>query len=170
MTRRFVDEVKGTGVKIVDTRKTTPGLRRLEKYAVLVGGGFNHRLTLSDLAMIKDNHIRAAGGIRQAVEKLRKAHIRVPIEVEVSPDIDIDLLADLDIDIIMLDNWPAAGLKRAIKRIRTFPAEPLVEISGGIGLKNVRRMALCGPDLISVGCLTHSAPALDISLDFKAGK
>lgn len=170
LTRRFADEVKGTGVKIVDTRKTTPGLRRLEKYAVLVGGGFNHRLTLSDLAMIKDNHIRAAGGIRQAVEKLRKAHIRLPVEVEVSPDIDISLLSDLDVDIIMLDNWPPAGLKRAIKLIRAFPAKPLVEVSGGIGLKNVRRMALCGPDLISVGCLTHSAPVLDMSLDFRAGK
>ncbi len=168
LTRKFVDEVTGTGVKIVDTRKTTPGLRRLEKYAVLVGGGLNHRVTLSDLALVKDNHIRSAGGIRQAVAGLKKSGVRVPIEVEVSPDTDLNQLADLDIDIVMLDNWPVRRLRGAVRTIRLFPSKPLIEVSGGIGLGNVRRIALCGPDLISVGCITHSAPALDISLDFKA--
>lgn len=167
LTERFVREVEGTGVRILDTRKTTPGLRQLEKYAVLVGGGFNHRLTLSDLVLIKDNHIRAAGGIREAVAKLRKAGVKVPVEVEVSPDVDLDRIKDLRVDIIMLDNWPLARLRRAIRAVRAFPSKPLIEVSGSIGLKNVRKTACCGPDFISVGCITHSAPALDISLDFE---
>jgi nicotinate-nucleotide pyrophosphorylase (carboxylating) len=166
LTRQFVKEVKGTRARIVDTRKTTPGLRQLEKYAVLAGGGYNHRLTLSDLVLIKDNHIKAAGGIGQAVSKVRKAGVRVPIEVEVGPGVDLSLLADLDVDIVMLDNWPLARLRRAIKAVRIFPAKPMVEVSGGIRLENVRKIAQCGPDFISVGALTHSAPSLDINLDF----
>ena len=167
VTRRFVQEARGTGVKIVDTRKTTPGLRHLEKYAVLVGGGYNHRLALSDLVLVKDNHIRAAGGIEQAVARVRKGKIEVPVEVEVGPDVDLARLRDLDIDIIMLDNWDPKRLRRAIKMLRGFPSRPLIEVSGGIALANVRKIALCGPDLISIGYLTHSAPALDISLDFE---
>jgi nicotinate-nucleotide pyrophosphorylase (carboxylating) len=165
LTRRFVDEVKGTGVKIVDTRKTTPGLRMLEKYAVLAGGGHNHRMMLSDLALIKDNHIKAAGGIRQAVRKVRQAGRGVPVEVEVGPDTDLEELKGLDADIVMLDNWRVTDLKRAIKIIKGFPSRPLIEVSGGVGLKGVRKIAMCGPDVISVGGLTHSAPSLDISLD-----
>jgi nicotinate-nucleotide pyrophosphorylase (carboxylating) len=167
LTRQFVERVKGTRVKIVDTRKTTPGLRLLEKYAVLAGGGFNHRLTLSDLALIKDNHIRAAGGIRQAVGRVRRADSGVPVEIEVGPDMDLDDLKGLDVDIVMLDNWGVTDLRRAIKAIRGLPARPLIEVSGGIGLKSVRKIAMSGPDVISVGSLTHSAPSLDISMDLK---
>ena len=166
LTRRFVREIEGTGVRIVDTRKTIPGLRHLEKYAVLMGGGFNHRPGLSDLALIKDNHIKAAGGIRRAVERVRKARPGVGVEVEVGPDNDPAALEGLDIDIVMLDNWPIGRLKRAIGHVRRLPSNPLVEVSGTVRLENVRRIARCGPDFISIGLLTPSAPSLDISLDF----
>jgi len=166
-TRRFVDEVRGTGVKIVDTRKTTPGLRLLEKYAVLAGGGFNHRLSLSDLALIKDNHIKAAGGIAEAVARMRASGARVPVEIEVGPEVHLEDLRGVRVDVIMLDNWPLRRLKYGIEIVRTFPARPVIEVSGGITLKNVGRIARCGPDVISIGELTHSAPSLDLSLDFK---
>ncbi len=166
MTREFVDEVRGTGVKILDTRKTTPNLRLLEKYAVSVGGGFNHRPTLADLALIKDNHIRAAGGIREAVARINEARPKVLVEIEVAPDVDLSSLSDLDIDILMFDNWPPEILREAIHKVRRFRSKPLVEVSGRIRLENVRKIALSRPDFISVGYLTHSAPALDISLDF----
>lgn len=165
VTRRFADEVRGTGVRVIDTRKTTPGLRSLEKYAVRVGGGLNHRPRLSDLALIKDNHIAAAGGIRQAVERVRRSGARIGVEVEVGPDVDLGQLAGLDIDIVMLDNWPIRRLRRAIRTVRGLASRPLVEISGGIRLENIRRVAECGPDFISVGYLTHSARSIDISLD-----
>ena len=165
VTRRFADEVKGTGVRVIDTRKTTPGLRFLEKYAVRVGGGLNHRLTLSDLALIKDNHIKAAGGIGKAVARVRRRGAGIPVEVEVGPEIDLRLLEDLDVDIVMLDNWPIGRLRRAIHTVRGMSSKPLIEISGGIRLDNVREIALRGPDYISVGYLTHSAPSIDISLD-----
>jgi nicotinate-nucleotide pyrophosphorylase (carboxylating) len=166
LTRAFVDEIAGTGVRIVDTRKTTPGLRYLEKYAVLVGGGFNHRPRLSDLALIKDNHIKAAGGIATAVRRVRKARPAVAVEVEVGPDTDPGELEGLDIDMVMLDNWPISRLKSAVRAARNLSCRPLVEVSGNVRLGNVRRMALCKPDFISVGLLTHSAPSVDISLDF----
>jgi len=166
VTRRFADEVRGTGVRVIDTRKTTPGLRLLEKYAVRVGGGLNHRSRLSDLALIKDNHIAAAGGIREAVEGIRRRRAGVPVEVEVGPDVDLEGLEGLDIDIIMLDNWPVRKLSRAIRTVRGLSSRPLVEVSGGIRLETARKIAMCGPDFISVGYLTHSAQAIDISLDF----
>jgi nicotinate-nucleotide pyrophosphorylase (carboxylating) len=166
LTRRFKDQVRGTGAKIVDTRKTTPGLRYLEKYAVLVGGGFNHRPRLSDLVLIKDNHIKAAGGIGRAVRRVRKAGPGVAIEVEVGPDTDLSELEGLEIDIVMLDNWPLKRLKRAVNTVRNLVCRPAVEVSGGVRLDNVRSIALCGPDFISVGLITHSSPSLDISLDF----
>jgi nicotinate-nucleotide pyrophosphorylase (carboxylating) len=167
LTRRFVERVEGTGVRILDTRKTTPGLRALEKYAVTLGGGFNHRPNLSDLVLIKDNHIAAAGGIREAVARVRKAKPKVPFEVEVAPGVDAASLRDLDIDILMFDNWKPGPLKAAIREVRRFPSKPLVEVSGRIRLANVREFALARPDFISVGCLTHSAPALDLGLDFE---
>jgi nicotinate-nucleotide pyrophosphorylase (carboxylating) len=166
MTHRFVSEVKGTGVKILDTRKTTPGLRLLEKYAVRAGGGYNHRPHLSDLALIKDNHIKAAGGIGNAVRKVRRAATHVLVEVEVGPETDLGELRGLDVSIVMLDNWPLKRLKRAVETARGLPSRPLVEVSGGVNLDNVRKIAMCGPDFISVGRLTHSAPSLDMSLDF----
>jgi nicotinate-nucleotide pyrophosphorylase (carboxylating) len=166
LTRRFADEVAGTGARIIDTRKTTPGLRHLEKYAVLMGGGFNHRAVLSDLALIKDNHIKAAGGIRRAVERVRRSLPGIGVEVEVSPDTDPASLDGLGIDIVMLDNWPIGRLRHAVRKVRALRPVPLVEVSGNVRLENVRRIAMCGPDFISIGMLTHSAPSLDISLDF----
>ena len=166
-TRILVDRVSGTGVKILDTRKTTPGLRPLEKYAVALGGGFNHRPSLADLALVKDNHIRAAGGLREALRRLGRTKHGLLIEVEVAPDVDLESLKDLDVDILMFDNWPRERLSEAIARVRLFPARPLVEVSGGIRPENVRALALTRPDFISVGYITHSAPSLDISLDFE---
>ena len=165
-TAGFVKKVEGTGARIIDTRKTTPMLRLLEKYAVLKGGGFNHRPTLSDLIMIKDNHIKAAGGLRQAVEGARRKK-GVLIEVEMAPDMDLRQLEDLRVDIVMLDNYPIPRLKRAIAYLRSLSRRPYVEVSGGVHPGNVRRIAECGPDFISIGYITHSAPALDIGLDFK---
>jgi nicotinate-nucleotide pyrophosphorylase (carboxylating) len=170
-TAAFVKKVKGTGVKIIDTRKTTPMLRKLEKYAVLTGGGFNHRPTLSDLIMIKDNHIKAAGGIREAVIRAEAGQsgggaAGIPVEVEVGPGVDLRELEDIRVDIVMLDNYSLAGLRKAVKFVRGLPYRPLVEVSGGVRLENVREIADCGPDLISVGHITHSAPSLDIAMDF----
>ena len=165
-TARFVKEVRGTGVRIIDTRKTTPGLRLLEKYAVLKGGGFNHRPTLYDLVMIKDNHIKAAGGLRRAVEGARRKK-GVLIEVEMAYGMDLGLLRDLKVDIVMLDNYPVSKLRAAISYLRSLPYKPYIEVSGGVNLRNVRKIAECGPDFISIGCITHSAPALDIGLDFE---
>lgn len=165
LTSRFVGEVAGTGVRIVDTRKTIPGLRYLEKYSVLVGGGFNHRPRLSDLALIKDNHIKAAGTIGRAVRRVRRANPRVLVEVEVGPETDPGELTGLDIDIVMLDNWPLNRLRRAVRLVRNLPGRPAVEVSGKVRLDNVRRIALCEPDFISVGLITHSSPSLDMSLD-----
>ncbi len=165
-TAEFVSRVKGTGARIIDTRKTTPMLRLLEKYAVLKGGGFNHRPTLSDLIMIKDNHIRAAGGLREAVEGARRRK-GVLVEVEMAPGMDLRQLEDLRVDIVMLDNYPIRRLRRAISYVKSLPHRPLVEVSGGVHTGNVRKIAECGPDFISVGYITHSAPALDIGLDFE---
>lgn len=164
-TAAFVRKVEGTGARIIDTRKTTPMLRLLEKYAVLKGGGFNHRPTLSDLIMIKDNHIKAAGGLREAVAGARRKK-GVLIEVEMAPGMDLGLLEDLRVDIVMLDNYPIRRLRRAVSYVKSLPYRPYVEVSGGVHLGNVRKIAECGPDFISIGHITHSAPALDIGLDF----
>ena len=169
LTRRFVDRVDGTGVRILDTRKTTPGLRLLEKYAVTVGGGFNHRLSLSDLVLVKDNHIAAAGGIREAVARVRGRKTDALVEVEIPPETDLGDLRDLDADILMFDNWRPGALRTAIARAKRFPHRPAIEVSGRITLGNVRQYALTRPDFISVGRLTHSAPALDLGLDFLSG-
>jgi len=167
VTRRFVEKVSGTGVKILDTRKTTPTLRAFEKYAVAAGGGFNHRSGLADLALVKDNHIAAAGGLDRVLRLLAGAGPGVLVELEVGPEADLGRLKDLPVDIVMLDNWPQRLVAGAVRRVRGFPSRPLVEVSGRVGLKNVRRLAECRPDFISVGCITHSAPALDVSLDFE---
>jgi len=169
-TAAFVRRVRGTGVRIIDTRKTTPMLRLLEKYAVAQGGGYNHRPSLSHLVMIKDNHVEAAGGLEEAVGRARKGLAargrRLLVEVEVCPGTDLSRLDGLPVDIVMLDNFPVGDLKKAISYLRRLRRRPYVEVSGGVSLDNVRKIAMCGPDFISIGHITHSAPSLDIGLDF----
>ncbi len=167
MTRRFVEQIEGTGVRILDTRKTTPGLRCLEKYAVNLGGGANHRHTLSDLILIKDNHIKAAGGVLEAITRVRRSNPRVLVEVEVSPEIDLEEIHDLDVDIVMLDNWEISRLRWAIQKVRSLPSRPMIEVSGNVNLENVSKIARLKPDFISVGSITHSARALDMSIEFE---
>ena len=164
MTRKYVEEVRGTGVKILDTRKTTPNLRSLEKYAVKTGGGFNHRFGLYDGVMIKDNHINAAGGISNAVRKvIGNIPPTVKIEVEVKNLKEVEEALASRVDIIMLDNMGAGEMNKAVSLIN---GKAMVEASGNVTLLNVKEIAGAGVDFISVGALTHSAPAADISLVF----
>jgi len=165
MTHKYVEEVKGTGVRILDTRKTTPSLRSLEKYAVKTGGGFNHRFGLYDGVMIKDNHITAAGGISRAVRKVvGNVPPTVKIEVEVKNLKEVEEALAAGADIIMLDNMGTGEMKKAVSLI---DGRALVEASGNVTLSNVKKTAETGVDFISVGALTHSAPAADISLVFR---
>ncbi|HHY98214.1 MAG TPA: carboxylating nicotinate-nucleotide diphosphorylase [Firmicutes bacterium] len=162
-TARLVKEIKGTGARVADTRKTTPGLRLLEKYAVSIGGGYNHRFNLSDAVLIKDNHIVAAGGIRAAVSMVRrKLGHTVKIEVEAENENEVREALASGVDIIMLDNMEPNQIEEMVKLIG---GRALVEASGGINETNIRQMAEAGVDFISVGAITHSAPAVDISLE-----
>ena len=163
LTRAYVEAVAGTGVRITDTRKTTPGLRQLEKYAVRCGGGVNHRFGLDDAILIKYNHVAACGGIRPALERARAAagHL-VKVEIEVD---GLDQLAEalpLSPDVIMLDNFSLSDLRKAVAMTA---GRVTLEASGGVDLKTVRSIAETGVQVISVGALTHSAPGLDIGLD-----
>ncbi len=164
LTAKYVAKIKQTKTKILDTRKTTPGLRILEKYAVKVGGGQNHRMGLFDMILIKENHIRAAGGISKAVNEARSKYPRQKIEVEARNLYQLKEAIESGPDWIMLDNMKIPQIRKAVKIIR--PASPAIRIeaSGRVDLKNIRRMALTGVDFVSVGALTHSAPALDLSL------
>ena len=165
LTRRAVDAVAGTGggARITHTRKTTPGLRALEKYAVRAGGGANHRFGLDDAVLIKDNHRALAGGLRPAVERARGAvgHL-VKIEVEVDSLAELDEALALGVDAVLLDNMDLATLGEAVRRAR---GRALTEASGGIRPATAAAIAATGVDLLSVGWLTHSAPALDVALD-----
>lgn len=163
LTRAYVDAVAGTGVRITDTRKTTPGLRQLEKYAVRCGGGVNHRFGLDDAILIKDNHVAACGGIRPALERARASagHL-VKVEIEVD---GLDQLAEalpFAPDVILLDNFSLADLRTAVAMTA---GRVTLEASGGVDLSTVRAIAETGVQVISVGALTHSAPVLDIGLD-----
>ena len=163
LARAYVEAVAGTGVRITDTRKTTPGLRQLEKYAVRCGGGVNHRFGLDDAILIKDNHVAACGGIRPALERARAAagHL-VKVEIEVD---GLDQLAEalpLSPDVIMLDNFSLSDLRKAVAMTA---GRVTLEASGGVDLTTVRSIAETGVQVISVGALTHSAPGLDIGLD-----
>lgn len=164
MTRRFVAEVEGTGAIIVDTRKTTPGLRVLEKYAVRTGGGGNHRMALYDGVLIKENHVAAAGGITAAISRARE---RVPhtqkIEVEVRNRAEVEEALDAGADILLLDNMEPAELREAVELIGS---RAVTEASGGVNLESVRAIADTGVNLISVGALTHSYRSVDISMLF----
>ncbi len=174
-TRQYADAVRDTGARIVDTRKTTPGLRELEKRAVLHGGGENHRHGLFDMVLIKDNHIAAAGGISAAVRLCRsnmeRSGRQYAIEVETSGQVQVEEAARSGADWIMLDNMNNGEMKAAVARIRSVatPERPIViEASGAITLDRIGAIARTGVDVISVGALTHSAPALDISLNVVA--
>ena len=163
LTRTYVDKIKDTKAKIVDTRKTTPCMRILEKFAVRCGGGTNHRFGLHDGCLIKDNHIRFAGSIKKAVDSIRRniSHLwRIEVEVETLRQVEECL--NLDVDAVLLDNMPIPTMEKAVNMIK---GRMLVEASGGINLDNVLKVAQTGVDLISVGALTHSAPAVDISLE-----
>jgi len=165
LTRRYVDEVAGTGVSISDTRKTTPGLRAFEKYAVRAGGGRNHRIGLYDAVLIKDNHVAAAGGIAAALGAVRSAGVRVPVQIEVDSLEQLAEALEFGIDAVLLDNMGPNTVADAVRLIRAKNAGCWIEASGGITLTNVRRYAEAGVDTISIGALTHSAPAADLALD-----
>ncbi len=169
-TRQFVRAIEGTNAQIVDTRKTTPGLRMLEKYAVLAGGGRNHRFGLDDGVLIKDNHIALAGGVGAAVENARAqvGHLH-KIEIEISTEDDLREAIDKGADIILLDNLTPDETKRLVEIAREIGPRVALESSGGITIANVREFAEAGVDLISVGALTHSARAMDISFKIQAG-
>lgn len=165
LTRQFVEAVSGTGTTILDTRKTTPGLRLLEKYAVRMGGGRNHRFGLSDGVLIKENHIAAAGGVAEAVRKARAAidHLK-KIEIEVTTFEELNQALDAAADAILLDNMTPDQVKDAVQRVG---GRVPLEVSGGVHLGNVREYALTGVNFISVGALTHSFKSGDISLELK---
>jgi nicotinate-nucleotide pyrophosphorylase (carboxylating) len=170
-TSRYVEAVKGTNAAIVDTRKTVPGLRTLDKYAVVAGGGRNHRMDLADGVLIKDNHIaalqREGFTLAQIIKRARsKAPHTVKIEVEVESVSEAKVAADAGADIIMLDNMSIPDMTEAVSLVK---GKCLVEASGGVRLENVRQIAETGVDLISVGALTHSVEALDVGLDYEVG-
>ncbi|WP_419875986.1 carboxylating nicotinate-nucleotide diphosphorylase [Candidatus Pristimantibacillus sp. PTI5] len=170
-TRAFVDALEGLPVRLVDTRKTTPGHRMLEKYAVRVGGGANHRFGLYDAVMIKDNHIKGSGGIRAAVEAARsKIPHTMKIEVETESLEQVGEALACGADIIMLDNMAPALMKDSVSLIKATSPHVIVEASGGVSLETIKGIADCGVDVISVGGLTYSFHALDISLDLNAKK
>ncbi|MEX2413051.1 MAG: carboxylating nicotinate-nucleotide diphosphorylase [Thermoleophilaceae bacterium] len=165
LTARYVAAVAGTGARILDTRKTTPGLRALEKAAVVAGGGTSHRFGLYDAILIKENHVRVAGGVGEAVRRaLAAAGEGIPVEVEVESLAELDEALEAGAERVLLDNMAPADLRVAVERTA---GRAELEASGGIALDGVRAVAETGVDFISVGALTHSAPALDVSLMFE---
>ena len=176
LTREFVNAVVGTPVRIYDTRKTTPGWRRLEKYAVRAGGGENHRMGLDDQVLIKDNHLAVLSArgtsLADAVAAIRRAHPHLTVEVEAATADDVRRAAGADVDIILLDNMTPYELAEAVKTVTAAAGgkRPVLEASGGVSLDNVRQIAETGVDRISVGALTHSAPALDLAMEFDMGR
>jgi nicotinate-nucleotide pyrophosphorylase (carboxylating) len=171
LTARYVEQIKGTRARILDTRKTTPGYRLLEKQAVLDGGGTNHRLGLYDRAMVKDNHLVAEGGteaIQAAIDQLKSDKPGVEVELEADSLEQVrNFLAMDGVDFILLDNMSLEELRAAVE-MRGERSKPQLEASGGITLATLREIAETGVDFISAGALTHSAPALDVGLDFEA--
>lgn len=171
VTRRYVRAVEGTGARVIDTRKTTPGMRALEKAAVVAGGGANHRFGLYDMVMIKDNHIAAAGGITPAVEAVRRQNERgLKVEVETTTLDEVREALAARVDRIMFDNmsWPL--MHDAVELVRAADPRPETEASGGITLETIHAYAESGVDFISIGALTHSAPSLDLSLQLRAAE
>ncbi|TDW88240.1 nicotinate-nucleotide pyrophosphorylase [carboxylating] [Kribbella pratensis] len=164
LTRHWVDAVEGTGAVIRDTRKTMPLLRSLEKYAVRCGGGKNHRMGLSDAALIKDNHVIAAGGVAEAFRLVRKAYPEIGIEVEVDSVEDAVIAVESGAELVLLDNMDVPLLREAVEKVA---GRARLEASGGLTLDRAREVAETGVDFLAVGALTHSAPVLDIGLDLK---
>src|SRR3954453_10470325 len=165
LTRRWADAVAGTGAHVRDTRKTTPGLRLLEKYAVRCGGGVNHRMGLGDAALIKDNHVAAAGGVAKAIAAVRALAPDSPLEVECDTLAEVRESLGAGARFILLDNMSLDALRAAVAQARRYPGVRL-EASGGLQLATARDVAACGVDYLAVGALTHSSPALDLGLDF----
>jgi nicotinate-nucleotide pyrophosphorylase (carboxylating) len=166
-TRAWADVLEGTGARVRDTRKTTPGLRSLEKFAVRCGGGLNHRMSLSDAALVKDNHVVAAGGVAQAFKAVREAFPDVPIEVEVDTLHQLREVVDAGADLILLDNFTPAVCAEAVAIVG---GRAKLEASGRLTLDNARAYAETGVDYLAVGALTHSSPILDIGLDLRAAE
>ncbi len=166
LTRRWVDAVEGTGARIRDTRKTTPGLRALEKYAVRCGGGVNHRMSLSDAALVKDNHVIAAGGVVAAFRAVRTTFPGLPVEVEVDDVAGAVAAVEAGADLVLLDNM---GVPSLLEAVAAVGGRARLEASGGLTLGTARAVAETGVDYLAVGALTHSAPVLDIALDLRAG-
>jgi nicotinate-nucleotide pyrophosphorylase (carboxylating) len=164
-TRRWVDAVAGTGAAIRDTRKTTPGLRALEKYAVRCGGGVNHRMALGDAALVKDNHVAAAGGIPAAVEAVRSRFPQVPLEVECDTLDQVREAIAAEVELVLLDNFSLADTRTAVALAR--PAGVRLEASGGLEIARAAEVAATGVDFLAVGALTHSAPILDLGFDLR---
>lgn len=165
LTRKFVDAIQGTSTRILDTRKTVPGLRVLDKYAVRCGGGHNHRLDLSDGVLIKNNHIALAGGVAPALQRaLQNRRGEQPVEIEVRSLRDLEEAIANGAEAVLLDNMSVEDVRAAVSRVRSHSRHIPVEVSGGIKLENVRAYAESGPDYISVGALTHSAQAVDLSM------
>lgn len=165
LTRRYVDAIDGTGANIVDTRKTAPGMRAMAKYAVVQGGGANHRFGLDSGVMVKDNHIAACGSLAEAVQRARNSNPHLlKIEVEVTNMEELADALEAGADAILLDNMSTETMETAVEIARAHPRSPLLEASGNLSLDRVREVAQCGVDLLSVGALTHSARAVDLSL------
>ncbi|MFC8721395.1 carboxylating nicotinate-nucleotide diphosphorylase [Kitasatospora sp. NPDC057198] len=164
-TRAWADALEGTGAVVRDTRKTTPGLRALEKFAVRAGGGANHRMALSDAALVKDNHVVAAGGVAEAFTAVREAFPELPIEVEVDTVEQIEPVLAAGADLILLDNFSPAQLREAVALVA---GRAKLEASGGLTLATAREVAETGVDYLAVGALTHSSPILDIGLDLRS--
>lgn len=161
ITRSYVEKITGLPVKLADTRKTTPGMRIMEKYGVKIGGGVNHRFGLYDGILIKDNHIKIAGGIKKAIGLAKKGHHLLKIEIEVKNLDELKEALDAGADVIMLDNMSIPDMKKAVKIAK---GNALIEASGNVNLENIMDIAEAGVDIISIGALTHSARAVDISM------
>ena len=171
-TAQWVDALEGTGAKVRDTRKTTPGMRVLEKYAVRCGGGVNHRMSLSDAALVKDNHVVAAGGVAAAFDKVREMWPGLPVEVEVDSLAQLTQVLDAGADLVLLDNFRPDQMRLAVGIVREHAENgerprAILEASGGLTLAVAKEVGATGVDYISVGALTHSAPVLDIGADLR---
>ena len=171
LTRRWADALQGTSARVRDTRKTTPGLRFLEKYAVRCGGGVNHRMALSDAALVKDNHVLAAGGIAEAFAAVRSLAATIPVEIEVDSLDDLAEAMHAGADLILLDNFSVEEMREGVAAMREYARATgrrvLLEASGGLTIEVARAVAETGVDYIAVGGLTHSAPVLDLGLDLR---